>query len=102
VRTELAWSRRNGAVPAAFTVTVTPNGATSLPYGPLDGYRISWQLIGKENRAFAAGERAVEVNSPITIAADVPARQNADPFRLVVKLVRPDGSIAMERALPAQ
>ncbi len=105
-RAELAWSRREGAgaasAPAAFTVVVTPNGAASLPYVPLDGYKIVWQLTGAESRAFAGGERAVDPRAPVRISADVPKREKDGPFRLVVKLVRPDGSVAMERALASQ
>ncbi len=101
-RAELSWSRRDGGIPAAFSIIVTPNGSTSLPSLPLDGYKILWQLTGSENRAFASGERAADPRAPVTISADVPKRQKAEPFRLLVKLVRPDGTVAMERVLPAQ
>jgi beta-glucuronidase len=38
----------------------------------------------------------------VNLAADVPAREKPTPFRLVVKLLRPDGTLAMERSLSAQ
>ena len=101
-RAELRWTRQASGAPAAFAATITPKGAADLPYQPLVGYQVTWQLTTDESREFARGTRAVTSEAAIAIEAAVPAREKAGPFRLVVKLLRPDGSVAMERALSSQ
>ena len=59
-----------------------------------------WQLVGAENRAFDSGDAAVN-DAPVSITRPVAARKPQEPLRLVVKLLRPDGTLAMERALAA-
>ena len=46
----------------------------------------------------------VLVNPPgrSSVERDVPARTNKGAFKLVIKLMRPDGSLAMERMLASQ
>ena len=55
-----AGRRQLDGAPAAFAFTLKPNGATGLPYYPLRDYRLTWQLLGAENRAFANGAAAIE------------------------------------------
>ncbi|MBC8027725.1 MAG: hypothetical protein H7Y89_17155 [Steroidobacteraceae bacterium] len=100
-RIEMGWTRKDNGIPAAFEISVTPNGATQLPHFPLHGYQVAWQLRGAENRAFAGGSLALDVAGS-RVATGVPARDKLTPFDLVVKLLRPDGSVAMERTLAAQ
>ena len=38
----------------------------------------------------------------LSVERDVPARTNKGAFKLVIKLMRPDGSLAMERTLASQ
>jgi hypothetical protein len=63
---------------------------------------VSWQLVDADNKAFADGAALVSPEGPLSIERDVPARTNKGAFKLVIKLVRPDGSLAMERALASQ
>ena len=98
-RLELRWTEADQGEPRAFAVDVTPNADTQLPFLPLRDYRLTWQLVGAENRAFASGSAAVEGWKPQSISQTVPAREKPQPYSLVVKLLRPDGSIAMERSL---
>ena len=101
-RLVLRWTGPASAGPRAFAVEFAPNGVTQIPSIPLRDYRLTWQLVGTENRAFANGEAAIDGAKPVTLEQPVPARDKPDPFRLVVKLLRPDGSVAMERALASQ
>jgi beta-glucuronidase len=98
----LRWTGAGAAGPRGFAVELTPNGVTELPFIPLRGYRLTWQLTGAENRAFANGGADIDGAKPVAVETAVPAREKPEPFRLVVKLLRPDGSIAMERSLASQ
>jgi len=64
---------------------------------PADG-----QLVDADNKAFADGAALVSAEGPLSIERDVPSRTNKSAFKLVIKLVRPDGSLAMERTLASQ
>jgi beta-glucuronidase len=99
---DLRWTKNADGKPAAFVFTLKPNGEQEMPYYPLNGYRVSWQLIDADNKAFADGGALVNPPGPLTVERDVPAHTNQNAFRLVIKLLRPDGSLAMERALSSQ
>jgi beta-glucuronidase len=96
------WTRNTNGEPAAFAFTMKPNGATELPSYPLRDYRVSWQLVDADNKAFADGAALVSPEGPLSIERDVPTRTNKGAFKLVIKLVRPDGSLAMEHTLASQ
>ncbi|HEY6126400.1 MAG TPA: glycoside hydrolase family 2 TIM barrel-domain containing protein [Steroidobacteraceae bacterium] len=96
------WTRNAGGEPAAFTFTLTPKGERELPYYSLRDYRVSWQLIDADGKAFAEGGATVNPPGALSVARDVPARTNKGAFRLAIKLIRPDGSQAMERVLGSQ
>lgn len=96
------WTRNAGGEPAAFAFTLKPNGASELPSYPLRDYRVSWQLVDAENKAFADGGVLVNPAGSVSIERDVPARTSKGAFKLVIKLTRPDGSLAMERVLGSQ
>ena len=98
----LRWTGAGNDGPRAFAVQLTPNAATELPFFPLRDYRLAWQLLGAENRAFGDGMLNIDGLKPVSFEKTVPAREKPQPFRLVVKLLRPDGSIAMERSLASQ
>jgi hypothetical protein len=72
-----------------------------LPSYPLRDYRLSWQLIDADGKAFADGAVLVDP-APLSVERDVPARTSRGAFKLVIKLMRPDGSQAMERSLASQ
>jgi hypothetical protein len=73
-----------------------------MPYYPLNDYRVNWQLVDAENKAFADGGALVNPPGALAVERDVPARTNKGAFKLVIKLLRPDGSLAMERVLASQ
>jgi beta-glucuronidase len=99
---DLQWSRSANGVPTDFTLRLSPNSSAQMPYFPLTGYTVSWQFIGAENRAFASGGFMVDAQSEARVAASVPETGKHPRFRLVAKLLRPDGTVAMERALASQ
>jgi beta-galactosidase/beta-glucuronidase len=96
------WTRNSGAAPAAFALKLTPNGEAELPSYSLRDYRLTWQLVDAENKAFAEGAATVSPAGPLSVERDVPVHEKQGAFRLVIKLMRPDGSLAMERALGSQ
>jgi beta-glucuronidase len=100
-RIDLQWMNTPGVPKLSFSVRVTPNTATQLPYLPLRGYSVTWQLTAAENRAFASGSRAIDGDAAIMFGANVPAGGQKGPVQLLVKVIRPDGSVAMERSLAA-
>ena len=99
---EARWTKSVDGAPAGFAFTLKPNGEKELPYYPLHEYRVSWQLIDADNKAFADGGALVNPPGPLSVERDVPARPNKGAFKLVIKLIRPDGSLAMERVLASQ
>jgi beta-glucuronidase len=96
------WTRNTNGEPAAFAFSMKPNGAAELPSYPLRDYRVSWQLVDADNKAFADGAALASPTGALSVERVVPARTNKGAFRLVIKLVRPDGSLAMERSLASQ
>jgi beta-glucuronidase len=99
---EARWTKSAGGTPSAFAFTVKANGEQELPYYPLRDYRVQWQLLGIESREFGSGTADVNSGQPVSVEQAVPVRDKKEPFRLVIKLFRPDGSLAMERALASQ
>ena len=96
------WTRNANGEPAAFAFTLKPKGPAELPFYPLRDYRVTWQLIDADNKAFADGGAPVNPAAPLSVERDVAARTNKGAFKLVIKLMRPDGSLAMERTLASQ
>jgi hypothetical protein len=47
------------SAPRAFAVDVTPNDDSQLPFFPLRDYRLTWQLVGAENRALARPDGSI-------------------------------------------
>jgi len=100
-RLEMNWTNKPGVPFASFSVRLVPHDASQLPYIPLRDYKVAWQLTGAENRAFASGSKMVEGDAALMFGSNVPVPDPKTPYRLVVQLLRPDGTVAMERALAA-
>lgn len=98
-RIEARWSELRNDLPSAFEIAVTPNNPGQLPYLPLRGYRAAWQLLDAESHEFAHGELPLGDAGPVSGSGRVPAPPEKKPFRLRVKLQRPDGSTAVTREL---
>ena len=79
-----------------------PNGATELPSYPLRDYRVSWQLVDADNKAFADGAALGRPRRALSVERDVPARDQQGRIQAGDQTERPDGSLAMERVLASQ
>jgi beta-glucuronidase len=93
------WTRHADQAPSAFAFTVAPRGVAELPHYPLRDYRVQWQLLGAESREFASGVESLGSSASLTIEHAVPEHDAKASFRLLIKLLRPDGTLAMERVL---
>jgi beta-glucuronidase len=96
----LRWAKSDAGSPRAFSIELKPNGPAHLPFIPLRGYRLSWQFVNAENRSYAHGRTDLN-GEPLAFELAVPSPDKPQPFRLEVKILRPDGTVAMERTLPA-
>jgi beta-glucuronidase len=96
---EAAWTNKVGGLLAAFSIRLTPKTAAQLPFLPLRDYQVTWQLLAAENKAIASGTHAITDESAQMFGGTVPMRDKPAPVKLVVKLLRPDGTLAMERSL---
>ena len=96
----LRWTKTDAGGPRAFSIELKPNGSAELPFIPLRDYRLSWQFVGAENRAYAHGRTDLD-GAPLAFELAVPAPDKPQPYRLEVKVLRPDGTVAMERTLAA-
>jgi beta-glucuronidase len=96
------WKRNGDDAPTAFSFVVAPRGDAELPSYPLHGYRVAWQLLGAENRAFASGTLQLTGAASVSVEHAVPAHDAKSPLQLVIKLLRPDGTQAMQRVLRAR
>lgn len=92
---EVSWTKETAEAPARFKLTVVENTPSQLPYYPISSYMIRWQLVGKESRAFASGGQSL--HGPHSFEEPILTPPADGDFRLVVRLERPDGTIAMER-----
>jgi len=99
-RIDARWTDVRDGTPAAFALTVTPNNPTQLPYVPLSGYQVLWQLLDSGNHEFGRDEFPLSAGTG-ALNGSVRINRPADgkPFRLRVALRRPDGSIAVLREL---
>jgi beta-glucuronidase len=93
------WTRDADGVPKAFAFNVTPRKPGELPYYTLHDYRVQWQLLGSESRAFANGSVPMTSQAPVSVEHALPAHDAKASLRLLIKLMRPDGTLAMEYLL---
>lgn len=96
-RLQVTWTRGANGTPKRFRIDLTPNSPSQLPYLPLSGSKLTWQLLGKENRAFATDARNVSGTHPEVMEGDVGKAPDGGDFRLAVRLEWVDGSVVMER-----
>jgi hypothetical protein len=96
---EPTWTNKVDGLLAAFSIRLTPKTAAQLPFLPLRDYQVTWQLLAAENKAIASGTHAITDESAQMFGDTVPMRDKPAPVKLVVKLLRPDGTLAMERSL---
>jgi beta-glucuronidase len=101
---EAHWTRGADGEPKSFTLRFSPRTPAELPFRVLHDYQLDWQLIDAANKEFARGPTVLVGSKLAAVTGDhpVPPHDAKRPIRLVVKLTRPDGSLAMERVLASQ
>ncbi|HEU5137847.1 MAG TPA: glycoside hydrolase family 2 TIM barrel-domain containing protein [Steroidobacteraceae bacterium] len=105
VHIDARWTKRENGEPTSFAFDVKPRTVAEIPYQAIDDYRLTWQLVDAAGKEFKRGPGEISVSSRMSSASSdgqVPKRETPGPFRLVIKLFRPDGSLAMERVLASQ
>jgi beta-glucuronidase len=86
--------------PNAFAVTLTPRGATSIPYHPLRGYKLMWRLQDAEGNLAGSGEQELEtLEQAVTLEQSFARPAKDDDLRLTVTLRQAGGVIAAQKIL---
>ena len=83
-----------------FAGTVTPNSPTNLPYFPLHGYSLAWNLLDEKGKAVLSGNRKfADLSGAEQMTGTLPSDAAGHSLRLVLTLLDPSGAIVGERAL---
>ena len=82
--------------PQGFTATVTPNAPEQIPSYPLRDYRLLWQALGADGKQIARGEQALP---DLTRAQAVSGSWQPRAAKVLLTLLRPNGTVAVEQAL---
>ncbi len=97
-RLGIAWTRPPFAAPTGFRATVERRRPTELPSYELRGYRLEWEARDHDGTRLAGGTKDLPViGSPATVEGSWPATSSRE-VRLAVRVVRPTGFVAAERA----
>ena len=89
-----------GAPVTGFSATVTPNSERQLPYFPLHNYQLLWTLQDEAGVTLAGGTKPLrDFASAERLAGQLPKDAMGHALRLVITLLRPDGTVAAEHAL---
>jgi beta-glucuronidase len=93
------WSNQSPNESASFRVTVEPNTAHDLPFYPLHDYRLTWDLCDEHGTLLHSGEQQFpELTGTQTITATPGAHSGASMLKLHVALLRPSGTVAVEKS----
>lgn len=91
------WEVPTSVAPSRFTITVSPKSVENLPYYPLHGYRVAWQISDERGNLIKHGEQAFsELEEPQVITGEIQP-VDAKLLKLRVTLLRPENTIAAEK-----
>jgi beta-glucuronidase len=94
------WEVSTSTAPSRFTVTVTPNRVENLPYYPLHNYRVAWQVSDESGKLLSHGEQPFAgLEEPQVISGEIQRPADAKVLKLHVSLLRPENTIAAEKAV---
>jgi beta-glucuronidase len=97
---EARWDKDIAGQPSAYTVTVTPNGKSELPFYPLHNYRLTWELCDESGSLLATGEKQLaDLSEAQTMSGSVNGKSGAKELRLHFTLLRPTGVVAVEKMM---
>jgi len=85
--------------PTAFRVTVTPRTESEIPFLPLRGYRVEWELRDDDDRVVARRSAELpDADGPRDVAG-VWTQTDSKSLRLAFRLLQPDGRPALDEVL---
>jgi hypothetical protein len=94
------WDQTSAVAPSSFTVTLTPNRTSDLPFYPLHDYRLTWELSDQVGKLLGSGEHLfADLSNVQTVSGNVGPQPDARTLKLHLTLLRPGGTIAAERSL---
>jgi hypothetical protein len=87
-------------VPAGFTMAVTPNTKSSLPYYPLHEYRLVWKIVDEKGTTVGGGDRTfAELTDTARLAGSLTIGPQEQRVRLIATLLSPTGLVAAQETL---
>lgn len=97
-RLDVAWTRGRFGPPAGFRATVARRPPAELPSHDLRGYRLEWEARDHDGTRLAGGAQDLPtIGAPATVEGSWPATTSRE-VRLTVRVLRPTGFVAAERA----
>ena len=89
-----------GPAGTGFIATVTPNSQNNLPYYPLHGYLLKWNVFDDKGKAVAGGKQPYEeLTRAESVTGSLPADAGEHALHLKIALENPAGVVAAERVL---
>jgi beta-glucuronidase len=94
------WEASTAGAPSRFTVTVIPRSVENLPYYPLHGYRLAWQVSDESGKLLKSGAQPfADLSAKQTISAEIEPQVNAKALKLHLTLLRPENTVAAETSV---
>ncbi|MDP9013462.1 MAG: hypothetical protein M3O41_12560 [Pseudomonadota bacterium] len=85
--------------PTGFTLAVTPNSESSLPFYRLRDYRLVWRVVDDKGASLASGERAVPDMIDVAHVTGTVIPAQGPTVRLTATLLSPGGLAAAQETL---
>lgn len=93
------WVGRIDRPPTEFTLAVTPNSESSLPYYRLRDYRLVWKVVDDKGASLGSGERAVPDMIDVAHVTGTVSPAQGPTIRLTATLLSPSGLAAAQETL---
>lgn len=85
---------------SGFQAVLQANGAAQLPSYPLLGYRAEWRMTDRDGRLIGQGAQGLpDLAAPFTLQGRWPAEKGLPAATLRLRVVAPDGALALESRL---
>jgi len=96
---QLAWRWADDGL-AGFQARLQANAPTQLPSYPLLDYRAEWRMLDRDGRLIGQGAQTLpDLATPFTLQGAWPAEKQLVAARLQLRVLAPDGAIALDTAL---
>jgi hypothetical protein len=92
------WTPATGSAhPAGFTATVVPKSEKDLPYHPLRGYRLAWQILDEKGKQIAGAEQSLATfDAAMPLSGALPPAAEGQTFTLLLTLLSPTGEASAQ------